>query len=73
MLSSYPPGIYWINGFSSTISDIPTKLKNSHFMLLIGGNNSSKGFTIQIAIGNGAIYMRANAGSVDSWAEITLS
>ena len=72
MLSSYPPGIYWINGFSSTISDIPPKLKNSHFMLLVGGNNSSKGFTIQIAIGN-AIYMRANAGSVDSWAKITLS
>ena len=73
MLSSYPPGLYWINGYSSDISDIPTKLANSHFMLLVGGNNSSKGFTIQIAIGNGAIYMRTNAGSISSWEEITIN
>lgn len=67
-LDNIRAGVYWINGYSSTIAG-NTPFTNTHYMLISTGNNSN---TMQIAINTASgheikMRYRANNGAWNSW------
>ena len=68
--SSLAPGVYWINNYDGTIAGLPSEIKN-HCILMVGGDNSSGGFTIQFLVSeNGKGYIRINAGAQGNWNQL---
>ena len=62
-LHSFAPGVHWINGYQK-FPDLPTGFSNTHFMLLVGGN---EGYVIQVAIGSSGLAYRAMTGAPSEW------